>query len=117
VTLAPSEVAPDAPGRPTLRHRPVARDQPSVNVPNLQHIEAVTTFFQCDPKVPRLRVMVDSKQMTFTIPNANSIIVRNSPEGAIDFNCDAQKPVKIGIFYLPWEAGAKVDGTITELVF
>ncbi len=108
---------PDAPERPTLLHRPLAPDEPTIRMPNLQHVEAVAKFFTCDPKTPLLRVIVQSHEMTFIIANPASVIVRNSPNGTVDFSCGAQKSTKLGIFYTPPTPGTKADGSIVELVF
>lgn len=107
----------DAPDRPTLRHRTLARDEPTIQKPNLQHVEAVAKFFNCDPKAPSLRVSVGSKEMTFILSDPSDIIVRNSPNGTVDFNCGVQKATKVGIFYTPATPGVKADGSIVELVF
>ncbi len=106
---------------PTLMQRngkhELARDEPSAQwADNLQHVEALVTFYDCSAKVQRLRVKVDSKEMVLALGNPKDIVVRNMQGGYLDLQCGAQKPFRVGVFYVPAQGGA-VDGVIRELVF
>ena len=83
-------------------HHDLPRDVPSIHWPgNLQHVEAVAKSFDCDPKAPRLHVIVNSKEMVFELDDPLGIKVRNRVSGTFDFQCGPQKPFKVGIFYVP----------------
>lgn len=109
------------PERPRLvrnAHRDLPRDVPSVAWPgDLHHVEAVAKFFECDSKNPRLRVIVNSKEMVFEFDDPKAVVVRNANKASIDMHCGPQQPLKIGIFYVPSHAATPVDGIIRELVF
>jgi hypothetical protein len=107
--------------RPTILQRngrhELARDEPSVRwADNLQHAEAMVTFYDCGSKPQRLRMKVDSKEVVLALGNPKEIVVRNMNDGHLDLQCGAQRPFRVGVFYVPSE-GAAVDGVIRELVF
>jgi tetratricopeptide (TPR) repeat protein len=100
----------------TERHE-LTRDEPSVHwADNLQHVEAVVTFYDCSSKIQRLRMKVDSREIVLALGNPKEIVVRNMKDGYLDLQCGAQKPFRVGVFYVP-SAAAAVDGVIRELVF
>jgi len=115
---APQQPAGD---KPTIMQRTgkheLARDEPSARwADNLQNVEAMVTFYDCSSKPQRLRMKVDSKEMVLALGNAKEIVVRNMNDGHLDLQCGAQRPFRVGVFYVPSE-GATVDGVIRELVF
>ncbi len=110
----------EAPDRPRLtRDHEIPRDVPSVRWPgNLQHVEAVAKFFECNAKTPRLHVIVNSREMVFALDDPKGVIVRNGNNGgSFNINCGPQKPFKVGIFYVPSDPSTRVDGLLRELVF
>jgi tetratricopeptide (TPR) repeat protein len=118
--LVPMPMEP-AKEQPTIMQRngkhELARDEPSVHwADNLQHVEALVTFYDCSSKAQRLRVTVDSKEMVLALADPKGIVVRNMQGGHLDLQCGAQKPFWVGVFYVPAE-GAASDGVIRELVF
>lgn len=95
----------------------LARGEPSARwADNLQHVEAMVTFYDCSSKPQRLRMQVDAKEMVLTLGNPKEIVVRNMNDGHLDLQCGAQRPFHVGVFYVPSE-GAAVNGVIRELVF
>ena len=113
---APVEEVPCTAPLPITK-RVLSLDEPTVHLPGLLLVEAVVKFFDCTPKVHRLRVTVDSREMSFELANPESIIVRNGTDGHVDMNCGPQKPFNLGIFYMPSNPPSPADGTIRELVF
>jgi tetratricopeptide (TPR) repeat protein len=110
--------APDASMRRRDVNRELSGDEPPIHgAIRLQRVEAVAKFFDCDAKIHRLRVTVDSREMVFELDNPSQIIVRNMNNGYRDMQCGPQKPFRVGIFYLPSAQPAATDGTIRELVF
>ena len=95
--------------RPILR-----RVTPDGNEIHLQHVDGIARSFDCAAKPARLHVTVAGKEMIFAMDDPDSIVVRNSKTGFAEFQCGAQKPLKIGIFYA---ASSSADGSIRELVF
>jgi len=97
--------------------RKLARDEPSIHwADNLQHAEAMVTFYDCSSKPQRLRMKVDAKDIVLGLGDPKEIVVRNMNDGHLDLQCGAQRPFRVGVFYVPSE-GAGVDGVIRELVF
>ncbi len=120
----------DKPSAPGSGNHDLPRDVPSIHWPgNLQHVEAVAKSFECNPKAPRLHVIVNSKEMVFGLDDPKEIVVRNGKSGSFEMHCGPQEPFKIGIFYIPSNPPASVDdrmqgrldgwvdGMIRELVF
>ncbi len=94
------------------------RDVPSIRwAGNLQHVEGVAESFECTSKPPRLHVTVNTKEMVFTLGDPKGIIVRNGSKNSFEMQCGHQKPFQVGIFYIPSDKPAGVDGAIRELVF
>jgi tetratricopeptide (TPR) repeat protein len=99
-------------------HRVATQDQPQVQwTGDLRHVEGTAKSLACDGKVPRLHVLVEGKEMVFELADPQGIVVRNSKGGQFDFHCGAQKPMQIGIFYVPQPGRAGLDGAVRELVF
>ena len=99
-------------------HRVATRDQPQIQwMGDLRHVEGVAKALACESKVPRLHVLVEGKEMVFELADPQGIVVRNIKGGQFDFHCGAQKPMQIGIFYVPQPGRAGVDGAVRELVF
>jgi Tfp pilus assembly protein PilF len=108
-------------GRPSIpghASRDVPRDVPSIHwTGNLQHVEAVAKFFDCNRKAPRLHAIVNSREMVFEIDDPKGLVVRNGTTKSFDFQCGPQDSYKVGIFYVPSNTPTAVDGVIRELVF
>lgn len=121
--LAPAVQTHDSPGSQVLSSATVpltpnpAPDRPTLQrSPDLQHVDAVAKFFECG-KSPRLHVLVHSVEKVFLLENPDTILVRNGKNGTFDMPCGAQKPLSIGISYLPSSGRPGIDGVVRELVF
>jgi tetratricopeptide (TPR) repeat protein len=119
--VRPVEEAPRADQPMILKRnatRELSRDEPTVRwSADLQHVEAVAKFFDCNSKIHQLRVNVDSKEMVFELDKPKEVIVRNMNNGFLDLQCGPQKPFRVGVFYVPSLQGAGADGVVRELVF
>jgi tetratricopeptide (TPR) repeat protein len=96
----------------------VPRDVPTLHWEgDLQHIEGVAKSFDCRPKGSRLHIVVDAKELTLEIDDPRQVVVRNRPTNGLQLHCGAQKPFKVGVFYVRYGPPSSVAGAIRELVF
>jgi tetratricopeptide (TPR) repeat protein len=81
---------------------------------NLPRVKGKTKAFECGQGVFQLRIQAGDREMVFAMNDLQNIVVRNVKE--LTWTCGVLPPRELTVVYQP-ASGAKLDGTVVELIF
>jgi tetratricopeptide (TPR) repeat protein len=102
----------------TTAEKPLlARDVPSGHWDNAIHVVALVKSMECHFRHPRLRVVVDSKDLMLDVGDTGKVVVRNNDTNYFSLTCGDLQPARtMDIFYTPSKQPG-LDGEVKEIVF
>jgi hypothetical protein len=105
VAAPASQASNAAEAQPTLRR-----------TADLSRLQVTTESFECVADGFRLHVLSGTKKMTFTMPDAKDVVVRNVDGGVLEWRCGPLKPLDVTVVYKPATSPGS-EGIVAELVF